>query len=354
MRVAVSSLDDAVRDALKGTLESLRGHLEAELVTLRGQLEAELAKCQETLVRAAQDAGTRIAAAEHAMAEARKEADRRITEVREAAAEEARQLKEQLEASQRDAESAWQDADTARDLVEAARNEIEQARRETEAARRDVGSARREAEALGRERDRLIEELHRADERVIQALRISEAVHKIDAATTFGDVLDSLVESAGREAGRAAIFLVKGDRLRHWRIVGFDSVGEKLELGLDESGPMNEAVRTARAVSAKSGQLPAFAGTGSTRNAGAWPISVGGSVVAVLYADGARADNKEEPIWPASLEVLARYAGRVLEGITISQATRLTTSKSSDGASKPGTTGQLPAEAGRQPAGSIQ
>ena len=56
-------------------------------------------------------------------------------------------------------------------------------------------------------------------------------------------------------------------------------------------------------------------------------MSVGGSVVAVLYADGPAADKSEEPYWPAFLDVLARHAGRVLEAITVRQAAGLMTGK---------------------------
>ena len=69
--------------------------------------------------------------------------------------------------------------------------------------------------------------------------------------------------------------------------------------------------------------LPDFARTEDVRQAAAWPVSVGGSVVAVLYADGPVADKPDEPYWPAFLDVLAMYAGRVLEGITVRQAAGL-------------------------------
>ena len=77
----------------------------------------------------------------------------------------------------------------------------------------------------------------------------------------------------------------------------------------------------------------------------AWPVSVAGSVVAVLYADGAPADTSEEPYWPAFLDVLARHAGRVLEAMTVRQAAGLMTGK---------TTGLVSSSVSRQSSGSIQ
>jgi hypothetical protein len=75
------------------------------------------------------------------------------------------------------------------------------------------------------------------------------------------------------------------------------------------------------------------------------PVTVGGAVVAILYADGPDADKNGEPHWPARLDVLARYAGRMLESITIRQAAGLSAPRSSSAAS--------PAS-GHPPAGSVQ
>jgi hypothetical protein len=56
----------------------------------------------------------------------------------------------------------------------------------------------------------------------------------------------------------------------------------------------------------------------------ALPITVGGRVVAVLYADEPPADVLSAASrWPATLEVLARHASRALEAMTVQQATGL-------------------------------
>jgi hypothetical protein len=172
----------------------------------------------------------------------------------------------------------------------------------------------------------------------------------LDEASTFGDVLETLVRHAGREAGRAAVFLVKGDRLRDWRTVGFDLASDapRLDIGLGDSGPMAEAVRSGQGVRLHGGEqpLPDFARHEQVREAAAWPIAVGGSVVAVLYADGPVADKPDEPYWPAFLDVLARCAGRALEGITVRQAAGLMTGRSMGMSSSSST--------GHQSSGSIQ
>jgi hypothetical protein len=195
----------------------------------------------------------------------------------------------------------------------------------------------------------LSEALRRKEEQAVQAARLPDAVRALDEAGSFGEVLDSLARSAGREAGRAAVFLVKGERLRDWRTVGFDLASEqpRLDIALSDSGPMAEAVRAGEGVRQQGSEhsLPDFARHCEPRQAAAWPISVGGSVVAVLYADGPVADKPDEPYWPAFLEVLARHTGRVLEGITVRQAAGLMTGRS---------TGARSSSVGHQSSGSLQ
>jgi hypothetical protein len=411
----VSALDDHIRDTLNRALDSIRGSLEAELGT-----------CQEGLVRAANDAGTRIAAeaAESAAAEARREAEERLADVREAAArdveerrasaaaevsalqsllDEARDTaKRQEEDAQREIDNAKRDADNAGREVETAKQEADNAKREADNAKQEADNAKQEADSAKREADsarleadnakreadnakreleaaqhrletveqeketvqreleaarreietsgleidtaeheleivrselsQLTDAVRRADERLAQAARLPDAVRALDEASTLGEVLDSLARSAGREAGRAVVFLVKGNRLREYRIVGFEaeSGAARLDIGLDEAGPMAEVVRSGQGVASwgEGQSLPSFAGKNGHRHAVSSPVAVGGTVVAVLYADGPIADNPSRPDWPSLLDVLARHAGRVLEAITVRQAAGLMTSRS--------------------------
>jgi hypothetical protein len=71
--------------------------------------------------------------------------------------------------------------------------------------------------------------------------------------------------------------------------------------------------------------LPAFARDGGgARFALALPIVVGGAVVAVLYADRPADDAAgDEDRWSATLDVLAHYASKVLEALTVHQAVGL-------------------------------
>jgi hypothetical protein len=54
------------------------------------------------------------------------------------------------------------------------------------------------------------------------------------------------------------------------------------------------------------------------------PVIVGGRVVAVVYADAVTLDGHERHVpssWPELIEVLARHAGRCLEGLTTQKTT---------------------------------
>ena len=391
----MSDLDDHIRETVNRLLDSLRG-----------RLESELGSCQDELIQAARDATTRVAAeaAEGATAEARRDTERQIAELRESSARDAeeertrfnaqieelqrvldetreesqrrieesqrqiedRQIqidalgrdldiaKQQADSAKQQADSATQQVDSAkqecdaltRDL-ESARAELDSTRDDVEATLRDIETSRRDSDAARFEIRRLTEALRGKDARATQAMRLPDAVQALDGAATFGEVLETLAVQSGREAGRAAVFLVKGERLRDWRTVGFDLASDapRLDINLNDSGPMAEAVRSGQCVRPQPGAIPDFAHSDERREAAAWPVSVGGSVVAVLYADGPVADTSDEPYWPAFLDVLARHAGRVLEGITVRHAAGLVT----------GTTIRLASSSvGRQSSGSIQ
>jgi hypothetical protein len=365
----VAALEDQIRDSVGRLLDSLRG-----------RLESDLGWCQDELIRAAQEESARIAteAAGEATAEARREAQLQLSEFRESAArdaesaaQDAEEQRERLTAeiadlqrclddARREFDDKQKQADAARDEqataareeietiksdLESAKSDLESARQELDATRddveatlRDIETWQRESDAARTEASRLANVLRSRDERAAQALRLPDAMRALDEAATFGEVLERLANRAGAEAGRAAVFLVKGERLRDWRTVGFSCASDApgLDLELSESGPMAEAVRSAEGIHPRNGNvLPEFARTDEAREAAAWPISVGGSVVAVLYADGAVADKAEEPYWPAFLDVLARHAGRVLEGITVRQAAGLMAGRASGMAPSP-------------------
>jgi len=367
----VSAFDDHVHDALNRTLEGMRAHL-----------ESDIAACRDDLFRAVADASSRAEAQakETASADAQRDVERQLTEWREAAAREAEERDRDLdarirqaEAREHDAEAREHDADARRQEAEARHEAAEktleelrrsfdderhQGRTEVEAARADASAARQEGERAKRVLEQRLEDANKHAEQEIvglnqeirglndalaQAARLPLAIEQLDHAASLGEALDGLARCAAAEAGRAIVFLAKGGRLRDWRSIGFDGSHERLEILMDEPGLFADAMRNERG-SCRGADTPAFAASEGPRYAITLPVTVGGVVVAVLYADGPDADKETEPIWPARLDVLARYAGRVLESITIRQAAGLS-------AAGPSTASAM---VGHPPAGSVQ
>jgi len=128
-------------------------------------------------------------------------------------------------------------------------------------------------------------------------------------------VLERLVECAGQEAVRAALLLVKGNRLKGWRINGFpdDLSAKSIDLAVEE---------------ATGDAPPPFAADETDRQALWLPVHVGGEVVAMLYADAPQKnESSPEARWPSVLDMLARHASRVLEAMTVQRAAGLPLSR---------------------------
>jgi len=134
-----------------------------------------------------------------------------------------------------------------------------------------------------------------ADLRAASA-RLADCIHAIDEAPSLGAVLTVLTGCARLEAGRAAVILVTNGKLTTYP-------------SRDEVPP--EQARLAN--SAASGGKPSI-----EADAAAFPIAVGGQVVAVLStAAPATAEIHN------AVDLLARHAGRVLEAMTVCKITGL-------------------------------
>jgi hypothetical protein len=163
--------------------------------------------------------------------------------------------------------------------------------------------------------------------------RLIDAVRALDRARTLGDVLETLVARAGREAARAGVLLVAGGELRGWRFIGFGpafDAASTIVVPLAESGIIAEAIRTDAAISSDpSGRVaaPAFAALAGGRESLAVPVTMSGEVIAVLYADQGKVDEADQRppaiAWPAAIEVMARHAARCLEAATAIKAMRV-------------------------------
>lgn len=156
--------------------------------------------------------------------------------------------------------------------------------------------------------------------------RLLESVRGLDGATSLSEVLDALALAAAREAARAAVVVLRAEKIQGWKMSGFgprDAQPKSIDLALADSGVIGLAIGAGRAVTTRDSQSaaigPGFETLPSDRMGLAVPVIVGGRVVAVVYADAVAIDGHQHHVpssWPELLEILARHAGRCLEALT--------------------------------------
>jgi hypothetical protein len=207
----------------------------------------------------------------------------------------------------------------------------------TAAARQAITAARAEGLAEGRAGATAD---HTSD--LAASERLLETVRAIDASRSLSEILDTLVSGAAREVARAGLLLVRGDRLRGWRFVGFPELtdGSSVDLALRDGGVIADAIRTRAAASGETGthaSPPPFASLPPGHESLAVPITMADEVVAVLYADqgddeSATDGSLQPPAWPERIEILTRHAARCLEALTAIKAAHALTERPADAA----------------------
>jgi predicted nucleic acid-binding Zn-ribbon protein len=335
----------ALVEATEQTAATMRSEAEQLLAAARDEFareREELARQREELQKSST---SEITGLERVLGEVRDELDvsrRGLDDLRSAREALERQIEESnqsLERHRQDLDQRSQELEQAsRDLAQRGQ-ELEQVSQDLEHSRQNEESTRQELQesierAQGeREHARLeTESLVRAMEelrtKLAQTARLTSAFRTLDQAASLGDILEHLAQSACQESGRTAVFLVNGGKLRGWRALGFPE-GQPI-VGSDfdpaESGVVGQVVRSGAGQQFRNGDathLPAFAQADGPRDAVALPVQVGGSVIAVLYADAARADRPEDPEWLESIDAMTKHAGRVLEAMTVRQAAAL-------------------------------
>jgi len=291
------SFEDRVRSSVDQALSSLVQQVVDHAAEDRDA--ATRAARESAFAEAEQAAQTRVADAE-AIAVARAE-DREIA---------AREIRRQVEA---EVELKMFDA------LAAAETRMQVALADSDAR---AASALKDAVSTARVRERDVE--------MAGVTRLLESIRGLDGAASLSEVLDALALASAREAARAAVVVLRADRIQGWKMSGFgprDPQPKSIDLPLGESGVIGMAVGAARAVTTRDGQSaaagPGFEKLPADRMGLAVPVIVGGRVVAVVYADGVTMDGHERPVpsgWPEVIEVLARHAGRCLEALTTQRA----------------------------------
>lgn len=300
------SFDDRIRSTVDQALAPLVQQLiEAAAVDRE---EAGRAAKAAAFDEAEEAARTRVAAAE---ARVRATVDEEIAQARAEDREAAtREIRQQLESEA---------AEKIRAAMETAESRLRTALADSEArAAEDLKESVAAAQAKERESE------------MAAVGRLLDSIRGLDGATSLSEVLDALALAAAREAARAAVVVMRADRIQGWRMSGFgprDTQPKSIDLTIAESGVIGIAIGAARPVTTRDSQAaavgPGFEPLPSDRMGLAVPVIVGGRVVAVVYADAVTSDGHSRHVpssWPELIEVLARHAGRCLEALTNQKA----------------------------------
>ena len=289
-----STVDQAVAPLVEQVLEAAAAEREEAVRAAKVTIYEEAEQAAQTRVA---DAEARVRATVDEQIERARIEDREVA---------AREIRKQLES---EVDQKMHDA------VTAVENRMRMALADGEAqAADDLEAAVADARVKEREID------------MAAVSRLLESVRGLDGASSLSEVLDALALAAAREAARAAVVVLRADRIQGWRMSGFgprDTQPKSIDLPLAESGVIGLAIGAARAVTTRDSQTaaigPGFETLPSDRMGLAVPVIVGGRVVAVVYADAVAIDGHQRHVpsaWPELIEVLARHAGRCLEALT--------------------------------------
>jgi hypothetical protein len=164
--------------------------------------------------------------------------------------------------------------------------------------------------------------------------RLLDAMRSLDGARSLSEILDTTVACVGREVERAGVWLVGNSTLRAWRFRGFDKgfdVASSIELPLEESGLLGEAVKANMAIAGH--DAPSFARLAEGQTGLAVPVAMAGTVIAVVYAD--QGANRDADLPGALIEALVRHGARCLEALTAIKAARALTEQPHAGRGAP-------------------
>jgi hypothetical protein len=314
--------------------ERIQQSVETALADLRARVEEDVRSIVEQLITAASEERTQAVddARRLAFEEAARETDRKVAETEARVRASVDELIENARSTERDLAAADVrkiiEAEADQKLQSALASSREEMRLALANAENRANEAIRESVTAARVRER--------ESEMAGVSRLLESVRGLDGAASLSEVLDALGLAAGREASRAAVLVLRNDRLLGWKLAGFgprDSQPKSIDLSLAEAGIAGLAVGGARSMTTRDPQSaaegPGFAHLPNDRMGFAVPVTVGGRVVAVLYADGVAHDGREHVVpssWPEVIEILARHAARCLEALTVQKAATQTPS----------------------------
>jgi hypothetical protein len=331
----------ASEERLNAQLASVRAasdeQLQAQLAAARAASDEQL-NAQLGAARAAWDEqlNARVAAvraeAEHAAAQADADLRREFDEAREQVVAAARRSAEadfdsERRRSQRELET---ERERSNSILEDARSTIDGERQrahdELEAVRAQLESdlanareaiAREAAVAAAAKATLATRALAAATSSATSAAmyeRVAAGIRTLDGTTALGPALDALVSNAGAIAGRAALFVINGDRLKAWKSAGIPDIDvQTVESSIGGRDLLARTIQSGQPTSpGPSIPAPPFARLPADRPSLAVPLMIGGRAIAVLYVDGGNDPAKASGEWQGAIDLLGRHASALL------------------------------------------
>ncbi len=153
--------------------------------------------------------------------------------------------------------------------------------------------------------------------------QVKASMAMVDRATTLTEAMAALVRESARYAERAVMFIVKGQAAVGWYGHGVSQETiDSLSMPLTDGGPLGRSFESRQPLRASMGDgsaaaLPRLGGAPVTVHI--VPIQLRDKVAALLYADSSA---ELSPTTLDALEVLCRYAARVIDVLSLQKAAR--------------------------------
>jgi len=290
---------------------------------LRGALDEQFAAIKQEYDRAVAEARGQAAADTRREAEAAR------------AAWDA-QLQPQLAAARGEAEARAREAFTAerQRLVSDAQAREQILRAQLEQAQQQAA----EAAVLATESARAHTDAQDQPDVAASLPHLAGTLRELDDTRSLTQALDALLSAAAAIAGRAALYLIDGERLHGWKAHGIpDPEYRAAETALRSQPFFARAASTGRAVRAnapaQTGAHDAADPTGIVA-----PVMIGGRAVAMLYAGGG--DRPPLPGALATIDIIAEHASAVVALRTASRTIDVLRGMPPSGADDPGAGGE--------------
>lgn len=327
-RQRAAAMLDAERQRLDSERQAERQRLEADRIAERQRFDVD--RQQFRTERQRFEADRQQFAVERQRFQATSQEDPEARARAEQLGADVKRLESELGAERQRAEAERQRAEAERQQVQqvqeglqqanAALARVQQVLEEERQARAADQLARARAEAVLAENANLTatQEAERDSELAILE-RLADAMGRIDEARSLTAIMTTLVEAAGAEAPRAALFIANGNRMQGFMARGFSSDIRLVQIEGDRL--FDEAIERGATVATGEDDdisAPTFASLPHDRAALAVPVLIGGEAVAMLYADdGTLEDASEAPAsWPEAVEILTSHAAVSLAHLT--------------------------------------